>query len=209
MLLVENLNPVWQGDYFSFGNVNETVNTVENNLRFPGQYFDTETGFYYNFHRYYAPDIGRYLREDPEGEIIEYSYADDEPVMGYDILGLQYVKSGTGNVDGYTYKWGIFPHGTGGVSLHILPPKEKIKECDKCKGFEPNWIQSYYLFGDPWWRPDNGKNIDVDNPTYYSSESLCESYGCEFGDNPHDRAFWMGAKFITCFVCVNRKKKNY
>ena len=38
-------NTVWQADWDSFGEVNLTVNTVENNLRFPGQYYDSETGF--------------------------------------------------------------------------------------------------------------------------------------------------------------------
>ncbi|WP_276528321.1 putative T7SS-secreted protein [Streptomyces noursei] len=36
-------------------------------LRFPGQYFDFETGLHYNFHRFYDPDSARYLSEDPLG----------------------------------------------------------------------------------------------------------------------------------------------
>ncbi len=36
-------------------------------LGFPGQYFDSETGAYYNFHRYYDPTISRYLSADPLG----------------------------------------------------------------------------------------------------------------------------------------------
>ncbi len=88
-LVDENFNVVWQGDYFSFGNVNETVNQIENNLRFPGQYYDSETGFYYNFHRYYAPEIGRYLREDPvRNGLNYYLYVSDNPVEGVDYLGL-------------------------------------------------------------------------------------------------------------------------
>ncbi|WP_406692418.1 RHS repeat-associated core domain-containing protein [Saccharopolyspora sp. ID03-671] len=36
-------------------------------LRFPGQYFDPETGLHYNFHRYYDPVTARYLSPDPVG----------------------------------------------------------------------------------------------------------------------------------------------
>jgi RHS repeat-associated protein len=36
-------------------------------LRFPGQYFDPETGLHYNYHRYYDPDTGRYTSTDPLG----------------------------------------------------------------------------------------------------------------------------------------------
>ncbi|MFG2889730.1 putative T7SS-secreted protein [Streptomyces sp. NPDC048248] len=36
-------------------------------LRFPGQYFDNETGLHYNYHRYYDPESARYLSVDPLG----------------------------------------------------------------------------------------------------------------------------------------------
>ncbi|MFJ8656586.1 DUF6531 domain-containing protein [Streptomyces rochei] len=36
-------------------------------LRFPGQYFDAETGLHYNHHRYYDPSTARYLSPDPLG----------------------------------------------------------------------------------------------------------------------------------------------
>ncbi|MEV0369904.1 DUF6531 domain-containing protein [Streptomyces sp. NPDC050636] len=36
-------------------------------LRFPGQYFDPETGLHYNFHRYYDPETARYATPDPLG----------------------------------------------------------------------------------------------------------------------------------------------
>ncbi|MER5388801.1 RHS repeat-associated core domain-containing protein [Saccharopolyspora sp. NPDC002686] len=36
-------------------------------LRFPGQYFDEETGLHYNFFRYYDPVLARYLSPDPIG----------------------------------------------------------------------------------------------------------------------------------------------
>ncbi|MEU0191283.1 DUF6531 domain-containing protein [Streptomyces afghaniensis] len=36
-------------------------------LRFPGQYFDAETGLHYNHHRYYDPATARYHSPDPLG----------------------------------------------------------------------------------------------------------------------------------------------
>ncbi|WP_371793177.1 DUF6531 domain-containing protein [Streptomyces sp. NBC_01471] len=36
-------------------------------LRFPGQYFDPETGLHHNHHRYYDPESARYLSPDPLG----------------------------------------------------------------------------------------------------------------------------------------------
>ncbi|MDH6516914.1 RHS repeat-associated protein [Streptomyces sp. SAI-135] len=38
-------------------------------LRFPGQYFDPETGLHYNFFRHYDPESGRYTASDPLGLI--------------------------------------------------------------------------------------------------------------------------------------------
>jgi RHS repeat-associated protein len=36
-------------------------------LRFPGQYFDPETGLHYNYFRYYDPETARYTTPDPLG----------------------------------------------------------------------------------------------------------------------------------------------
>jgi len=37
------------------------------NLRFPGQYYDAETGKHYNYYRDYDPNVGRYIESDPTG----------------------------------------------------------------------------------------------------------------------------------------------
>jgi RHS repeat-associated protein len=39
----------------------------QQNLRFQGQYFDEETGLHYNRFRYYDPDVGRFINQDPIG----------------------------------------------------------------------------------------------------------------------------------------------
>jgi uncharacterized protein RhaS with RHS repeats len=49
---------VWQAAYMPFGEARVLTADVENNLRFPGQYFDAETGLHYNWHRYYDPETG-------------------------------------------------------------------------------------------------------------------------------------------------------
>ncbi len=56
---------VWYAELSSFGTANVITSTVTNNLRFPGQYADAESGLYYNYHRYYNSEIGRYIQEDP------------------------------------------------------------------------------------------------------------------------------------------------
>jgi RHS repeat-associated protein len=38
-------------------------------LRFPGQYFDAETGLFYNYFRDYDPQTGRYIQPDPLGVV--------------------------------------------------------------------------------------------------------------------------------------------
>jgi len=56
MLTNETNTVVWEGLYKPFGEAEVNPNsTVTNNFRFPGQYFDEETGLHYNYHRYYDP----------------------------------------------------------------------------------------------------------------------------------------------------------
>ena len=70
---------VWQATYKAWGALETlTVNEVEQNLRFQGQYFDDETGLHYNTFRYYDPEVGRFITQDPiglSGSFNLYSYA--------------------------------------------------------------------------------------------------------------------------------------
>ena len=82
---------VWEAGYMPFGEARVLVADIENNLRFPGQYFDAETGLHYNWHRYYDPDTGKYLTPDPiglDGGMNLYVYVDGNPVNWVDSNGL-------------------------------------------------------------------------------------------------------------------------
>jgi len=65
---------------------------VENNLRFPGQYFDAETGLHQNYFRDYDPKTGRYIQADPiffQGGLNRYVYVLNDPINLVDPLGLE------------------------------------------------------------------------------------------------------------------------
>ncbi|MEQ1714045.1 MAG: RHS repeat-associated core domain-containing protein, partial [Hyphomicrobium sp.] len=52
------------------------------NARFPGQWFQVESGLHYNWHRHYDPTIGRYTQPDPLGFVdgpSVYAYARNAP----------------------------------------------------------------------------------------------------------------------------------
>jgi RHS repeat-associated protein len=84
---------VWSARYSSFGKAEVDISsTITSNLRFPGQYYDQETGLHYNCQRYYNPLNGRYLSADPiglVGGINFYCYASNTPIAAADPLGLK------------------------------------------------------------------------------------------------------------------------
>jgi RHS repeat-associated protein len=83
---------VWKVRYKTYGNVAvKEVEEVENNLRFQGQYFDEETGLHYNRFRYYNPNTGQFITQDPIGllgGVNNYQYAPN-PIQWIDPLGLK------------------------------------------------------------------------------------------------------------------------
>jgi RHS repeat-associated protein len=93
---------------------------IEQPLRYPGQYADQGTGLHYNTFRYYDPDVGRYISQDPIGLLggtNVYAYAENS-TAGADPLEWCATKLGkrmgarTGN----------------GMANHHLIPEELLKD---------------------------------------------------------------------------------
>ncbi|CRM17119.1 Cell wall-associated polypeptide CWBP200 [Pseudomonas sp. 58 R 12] len=88
---------VWSAHYRAYGEITRLdIGKVDNPLRFQGQYFDSESGLHYNRHRYYNPDLGRYLTPDPvklAGGINAYQYVPN-PTGWVDPLGLNSCPGG-------------------------------------------------------------------------------------------------------------------
>lgn len=81
---------VWEASYLPFGGV-ETSSGPNSDLRFPGQWFQAETGLHQNWMRDYDPTLGRYLQADPLGLVdgaSVYGYALQNPGRYSDFMGL-------------------------------------------------------------------------------------------------------------------------
>ena len=86
----------WIGNYQPFGALNVTTSQtaqIGQDLRFPGQENDVETGLYHNGFRDYVPGLGVYAVSDPiglSGGFNSYLYADGSPVNVTDARGLKF-----------------------------------------------------------------------------------------------------------------------
>jgi RHS repeat-associated protein len=145
---------VWQASYKPWGEVQSITGTTTQNLRFPGQVFQIETGLAYNWHRHYDPVTGRYTQPDPLGFVdgpSVYAYAGNSPFMNVDPKGLAAFVNNTnrpilvagspgpghGHPDSNPFDDGYIPV--------LVPPGGRVDRCNPiwAKDPEGNWVQIY------------------------------------------------------------------
>jgi RHS repeat-associated protein len=142
---------VWQAIWKPWGEPQSITGTQANNLRFPGQYFQLETGLAYNWHRHYDPVTGRYIQPDPlrfvDGPSV-YAYVGSSPYMKVDPAGLAAFVNNTdkpilvagspgtghGHPDSNRYDDGYIPV--------LVPPGGRVDRCNPIWAKDPkgNWV---------------------------------------------------------------------
>jgi RHS repeat-associated protein len=103
----------WEALYQPFGQIGPLVSSQTQNLRFPDQYADAESGYYQNGMRDYDPTLGRYLESDPiglAGGPSTYLYAAANPLDFTDPNGLD------GSCFNPGFEWPV-NLGPGGIKL--------------------------------------------------------------------------------------------
>jgi RHS repeat-associated protein len=125
----------WAANYNPFGRTQLQVNLLVQNLRFPGQYADLETGYYHNGFRDYDPSLGRYLQSDPFGLIgglNTYLYAEGRPTTLVDPFGAasrSYIDN-NGNIHTFDQDTPAgYPANNGFYGSRQRTPSEKNMAC--------------------------------------------------------------------------------
>ena len=87
---------VWRWDSEPFGKTPVAAgSSITYNLRFPGQYYEYQTGYHYNWMRDYDPQTGRYVQADPiglAGGLSRYGYVGGNPISRKDPKGLYWFQ---------------------------------------------------------------------------------------------------------------------
>ena len=130
---------VWQATYKSWGEVETlAVNEVEQNLRFQGQYFDDETGLHYNTFRYYDPEVGHFITQDPIG-----------------LLGGDNLYAYASNTNGWVDPWGWVCNRPGGYKAGDVDTHGNLSPgVNGASGhknvFDDQRVQSHHFIQDAW-----------------------------------------------------------
>lgn len=167
----------------AWGDTIEEKGAARTPLRFQGQYRDEETGLHYNRHRYYDPEVGRFISPDPIGMAggMNAFQGAQSPVVDIDPFGLA-----------RTYPFDVVRH-EGELSAEEQKFKGQILGAydqhppgtGKCRqlaeifeGADPNNRQSIEM------APLRGNILDT-KPGVAPPKGWVSHHAAELGDNDH------------------------
>ena len=80
---------VWSGSYEAFGKLSRSNGGLEFDASYTGKQVDPDTGLYYFNARWYDPNLGRFITEDPARDGDNwFDYCGDDPLSRFDPTGL-------------------------------------------------------------------------------------------------------------------------
>jgi RHS repeat-associated protein len=118
--------------------------TISQPYTYTGREWDAETGLYYYRARYYDPQAGRFITEDPigiGGGVNYYTYVLNDPIDYTDPFGLEKCCGGLGPVDAIKFYKKINKAIQAGKCGKAMDPivrawQECYKEFEQCKTLE-------------------------------------------------------------------------
>jgi len=162
----EEAKVLWEWESKPFGEslANEDVDGDNKkftlNLRFPGQYFDAETGTHYNINRDYNPVTGRYVQSDPigfDGGLNSYAYVGGKPINLVDLFG---------EVEGYiNWQYFIIQGGTVNEQWRIWNDLLKVVSTTRGNQMLNKLEERMYFSRDAWLWLSEDFIINLDIPT--------------------------------------------
>ena len=188
-------NLLWYGEYTAWGRLKKDERIYKNAhqpFRLQNQYYDEETGLHYSLMRYYEPEAGRFVNQDPikllGGEHL-YGFAPNA-LAWVDPLGLygyyELYKNGKLVYRGITKRKAI----------------DRIMEHAGCKDFDDaryiedlkNYRAARDMEGSGLWHDWDGKNRDTYNKQRLVTEGYYHSYHKDKFTNNKDKD---GRTFLT------------
>ncbi|MDN5924651.1 MAG: hypothetical protein L0H70_06585, partial [Xanthomonadales bacterium] len=191
----------WNSDPFGTTATNEnpsTLGTFTYNLRFPGQYFDAETGTHYNYFRDYEAGTGRYLEFDPLAPVPV------EPIAHTTLAGVTF--NGAGQHLAATLV-ALLPYGYSGTGFGYVSGNPLYGfDISGLGGHRPSWGKNppinvfnrqggaCHACGQPLsGNPNHGKprNWDLHHADYMWSElrNAADELACLMPNNAYSRKF--------------------
>jgi len=179
----------WQAQASTFGDtkidmqIASTRLAAENNHRFPGQYYDAETGLHQNYFRDYEASLGRYVQRDPiglRGGINVFGYVGAGPIGFVDPAGLDWKFIGwrTDKAASYSENW-LEWLWTNWVNVYALCEKEHecgAKEYKEVLAY--SWQTRPICIGSPTCRTQIGNSSALDSMMdIYSATSHARKCG--------------------------------